>query len=295
MRPLQTTDIRFRKISGRHQISADGKHLFDGVAFGRPFLQLASRPPIRIPPRKKRRITYDEDKDDTVFISDNRQLALKERREDDDSQDDEESLPDEDENQGLSDELEDIFNDNDAQVTTPEQMMDLDRLKNLPGRITRSNGSKGLGIHGATGLSLGEGSSMTHRREYPSALLERPVGEERPQSFKKSKTKRGKGDLEPGLRTREQTTLQLYEETPKISGASLRSARLGEIDSTTPATIRDFEGSDRSSDEDFEPGNNNVEDTDESDKENSQPREALPPRLVRLQNLYSSTVFSDIS
>lgn len=282
MRPLQTTDIRFRKISGRHQISADGKHLFDGVAFGRPFLQLASRPHIRIPPRKKRRITYDEENDDNVSSPDNRQLALKERPEDDDSQDDEESLPDEDENQGLSDELEDIFNDNDAQVTTPEQMMDLDRLKNLPGRITRSNGNKGLGIHGTTGLSLGEGSIMAHRREYPSALLERPAGEERPQPFKKRKTKRAEGDREPGLRTGEQTTLQLYDEVPEISSAAVRCARLEEIDSTTPATIRDFEGSDHSSDEDFEPGNNNMEDTDESDKENSQPREALPPILVRL-------------
>lgn len=280
MRPLQTTDIRFRKISGRHQISADGKHLFDGVAFGRPFLQLASRPPIRIPPRKKRRITYDEDKDDNVSNSDNQQLALKERPEDNDSQDDEESLSDEDDYQGLSDELEDIFNDNDAQVKTPEQMMDFDRLKNLPGRITRSNGNKGLGIHGATGLNLREGSSIAHRRERPSALLVRPVGEPKP--CKKSKTKRGKGDREPGLRTRKQPTLQLYEETPKISGATVRSARLGEIDSTTPATIRDFEGSDRSSDEDFEPASNNMGDIDESDKENSQPREALPPRFVRL-------------
>lgn len=287
MRPLQTTDIRFRKISGRHQISADGKHLFDGVAFGRPFLQLASRPPIRIPPRKKRRITYDEeDDDDGVFSPDNRQLALEERPKDDDSQDDEESLPDEDENQGLSDELEDIFNDNDAQVTTPEQMMDMDRLKNLPGRITRSNGNKGLGIHGATGLSLGEESNMAHRREYPSALLERPVGEERPQPSNERKIKRRRRDRELGLRAQEQTALQLYEEAPGISGAAVRSSRLGEIDSTTPATLRDFEGSDRSSDEDFEPVNNNredsMEDTDESDKENSPPREALVPRLVRL-------------
>lgn len=291
MRPLQTTDIRFRKISGRHQISADGKHLFDGVAFGRPFLQLAARPPIRIPPRKKRRFTYHEDDDDGIFSPDSRQLALKERLEDDDSQDDEESLPDEDEDDGLSDELEDIFNDNDAQVTTPEQMVDLDRLKNLPGRITRSNGNKGLGIRGVTGLSLGEGSSMAHGREYPSALLDRPVGEERPQPSKKSKTKRRKGDRELGLRPQEQAALQLYEEAPDISGATVRSARLGEIVSTTPATIRDLEGSDHSSDEDFEPGNNNMEDTNESDKENSQPREALAPRLVRLQNLYLSILF----
>lgn len=293
MRPLQTTDIRFRRISGRHQISVDGKHLYDGVAFGRPFLQLASRPPIRIPPRKKRRITYDGDDDDGCFSPDARQLALSERSEDDDGQDNEESFPDEDEDQGLSDELEDIFNDNDAQVTTPEEMMDMDRLKKLPGRITRSNGNKGLGILGATGLSLGEGrSGMAHRREYPSALIERPLGEERTQPSNKRKSKRRKGDRELSLRALEQTALQLYQGAPEISGATARSSRLGEIDSTTPATIRDFESSDRSSDEDFEPKNNNMEDTDESDKENSQPREALAPRLVRLQGQYSSTAIS---
>lgn len=67
VRPLQTSDLRYRRISGRHQISIDGKHLIDGVAFGRPFLRRSDRPPVKISSRKRIRLTYDDDEDqDTV-------------------------------------------------------------------------------------------------------------------------------------------------------------------------------------------------------------------------------------
>jgi hypothetical protein len=57
IRALQISDLRARRLSGRHQISMDGKHLIDGVPFGKPFLKrpTSSRPAITIPPRKKRR------------------------------------------------------------------------------------------------------------------------------------------------------------------------------------------------------------------------------------------------
>ncbi|KAL4991773.1 hypothetical protein BDW68DRAFT_127068 [Aspergillus falconensis] len=59
IRALQISDLKARQISGRHQISADGRHLIDGVPFGKPFLKrpTSSRPAIAIPPRKKRRTT----------------------------------------------------------------------------------------------------------------------------------------------------------------------------------------------------------------------------------------------
>ncbi|PWY78133.1 hypothetical protein BO94DRAFT_626712 [Aspergillus sclerotioniger CBS 115572] len=59
IRALQMSDLRVRRLSGRHQISSDGKHLIDGVPFGKPFLKrpTASRPAITIPPRKRRRTT----------------------------------------------------------------------------------------------------------------------------------------------------------------------------------------------------------------------------------------------
>ncbi|KAI9842553.1 MAG: hypothetical protein M1837_007066 [Sclerophora amabilis] len=67
IRPLSTTDLRARKLSGRHQISYDGKHLIDGVAFGRPFFRpSAERPAISIPPRKRRRLVYDGEDEENV-------------------------------------------------------------------------------------------------------------------------------------------------------------------------------------------------------------------------------------
>ncbi|KAG5983864.1 hypothetical protein E4U55_006927 [Claviceps digitariae] len=61
IRSLLTDDVRRRRISGRHQISADGKHLVDGVAFGRPWLRAPrDRPPIELPPRKRARIEAHE-------------------------------------------------------------------------------------------------------------------------------------------------------------------------------------------------------------------------------------------
>ncbi|OAA56826.1 hypothetical protein ISF_07342 [Cordyceps fumosorosea ARSEF 2679] len=68
IRPLLSDDLKRRRRSGRHQISNGGKHLVDGIAFGRPWLHLpGDRPALELPPRKRARITYgdqgDEDQD----------------------------------------------------------------------------------------------------------------------------------------------------------------------------------------------------------------------------------------
>jgi len=54
IRALKTHDLRSRRLGGRHQISSDGRHLIDGVAFGRPWLKKGGRPEVQIPPRKRR-------------------------------------------------------------------------------------------------------------------------------------------------------------------------------------------------------------------------------------------------
>jgi hypothetical protein len=54
IRALKTQDLRSRRLGGRHQISSDGRHLIDGVAFGRPWLKKGGRPAVQIPPRKRR-------------------------------------------------------------------------------------------------------------------------------------------------------------------------------------------------------------------------------------------------
>ncbi|GAB7341790.1 hypothetical protein MBLNU457_g0119t2 [Dothideomycetes sp. NU457] len=64
--PLETKDIRIRRILGRHQITSDGRHLVDGVAYGRPYpVKRFTRPMLSIPPRHaiSNRV-YDEENDD---------------------------------------------------------------------------------------------------------------------------------------------------------------------------------------------------------------------------------------
>jgi hypothetical protein len=57
-----TAEERARTLTGRHQISDDGRHLVDGIPFGRPYLRNPKRPAVRIPPRKRQRlIELDED------------------------------------------------------------------------------------------------------------------------------------------------------------------------------------------------------------------------------------------
>ncbi|KAL1845750.1 hypothetical protein VTK73DRAFT_451 [Phialemonium thermophilum] len=62
IRPLFTEDRKKRLLSGRDQISRDGRHLIDGLPFGRPRLKPPKgRPPVSIPPLKRRRLTYPDD------------------------------------------------------------------------------------------------------------------------------------------------------------------------------------------------------------------------------------------
>ena len=83
IRPLQTPDLRARKVSGRHQITEDGRHLVDGVAFGRALLRKPSRPLIHIPPRKRRRLLTNEEDDDSLLPQSlNQQIALRTQSDD---------------------------------------------------------------------------------------------------------------------------------------------------------------------------------------------------------------------
>jgi hypothetical protein len=65
-----TAEERARTLTGRHQISDDGRHLVDGVPFGRPYLRNPKRPAVRIPPRKRQRlIEIDEDAELAALIA----------------------------------------------------------------------------------------------------------------------------------------------------------------------------------------------------------------------------------
>ncbi|KAI9695149.1 MAG: hypothetical protein M1820_008855 [Bogoriella megaspora] len=49
IRPLHKDEHRSRQLSGRTQITSDGRHLHDGIAFSRPYLLAPRRPNLHIP------------------------------------------------------------------------------------------------------------------------------------------------------------------------------------------------------------------------------------------------------
>lgn len=76
IRPLMTAEVRARTLTGRHQISDDGRHLVDGVPFGRPYLRHPNRPAVRIPPRKRRRLDdAEEDSEEVGLITANGEFS----------------------------------------------------------------------------------------------------------------------------------------------------------------------------------------------------------------------------
>ncbi|KAI5294101.1 hypothetical protein KEM52_004697 [Ascosphaera acerosa] len=61
IRALQPQELAMRRATGRMQINNHGWHLIDGVPFGHRFRSshVGARPPVRIPPRKRRRLMYE--------------------------------------------------------------------------------------------------------------------------------------------------------------------------------------------------------------------------------------------
>jgi hypothetical protein len=64
-----TAEERARTLTGRHQISDDGRHLVDGVPYGRPYLRHPNRPAVRIPPRKRRRLDDAEEEAEVGLLT----------------------------------------------------------------------------------------------------------------------------------------------------------------------------------------------------------------------------------
>ncbi|KAI9797186.1 MAG: hypothetical protein M1833_005595 [Piccolia ochrophora] len=77
IRPLSSAELRSRRASGRHQISAAGIHLIDGVPFGKSYsARIAPRPVVQIPPRKHRKVLRDDDEGIAVDPVEDERLLL---------------------------------------------------------------------------------------------------------------------------------------------------------------------------------------------------------------------------
>lgn len=274
IRPLQTQDLRFRKISGRHQIAADGKHLVDGVAFGRPFLRRADRPAIRIPPRKRKRITYDQEDDfDTQEPNSDRQVIVRAGFDDadeatpgDESYDEADFAPDDEEEDDLGAEIEDLQNDIGGGADADEGVSPDD---GQPQRTARSRRSpKGLGL-----LQLLDEDGKPFAGQYSNPLLDIYGQDEPPNSRPKIRvSKRRTAKLGQNSSENIRSILRDSSASPQRvsrwdSAGSGRSVRFESADSATPATIQESEDSEDADDGDFQ-----LDEVDESDKENAEPQ-----------------------
>ena len=244
------------------------------MAFGRPFLRRADRPAIRIPPRKRRRITYDgEDDLDIEEPNEERQVMVRadfDNADDitmgDESDGDEDFAPD-DEEDDLFTELGDLQNDLNGAVDTIDGISQ-DYVQ--PQRITRSRKSpKGLGL-----LELVDDNGRPFPGPYNNPLLDLYGQDETPTDQSEiGARKRGSTDLTQHSSENIRSILRSSSTSPQYvsrreSAGSTRSVRFENAEPATPATVRESEVSDDADDGDFELG-----EVDESDKENAEPQD----------------------
>ena len=274
IRPLQTSDLRVRRVSGRHQISEDGKHLIDGVAFGRQYLRKTSRPAVRIPPRKRRRVTCDEDEYDlSESPENNQQIVVRAGFEDADAPGFEEEENDENFDPGdqgdLDEEIQNLLADSNEQ----DSHYIAAGGRTSTRRRTRSDKSaQGLGI-----LPLIDDNGEPFVGQYSNPLLDR-YSQYQPynmtSALKVRKHHKPSGDQ--FTRSGMKGNLQDSSATPEPKGrrdstGSNKSVRFEDQEVATPATVRESQVSDDQDDEDddsdFEPNEVNG-----SDKENAPPR-----------------------
>lgn len=243
------------------------------MAFGRPFLRRADRPAIRIPPRKRRRITYNEADDFELEEPDNeRQVILRAGSENadgstggDEGDDDEDFAPD-DEEDDLGAELGDLQNDLYGTVDTDDGASQDDMQLQ---RITRSRRSpKGLGL-----LELLDENGRPFPGQYNNPLLDLYGQDEPPNSQSNIRLrKRGIPDLTLNSSEKIRSILRGPSASPQClirrdSAGSNRSVRFENAEPATPATVRESEYSEDADDADFE-----LREVDESDKENAEPQ-----------------------
>jgi hypothetical protein len=267
--------------------------LIDGVAFGRPFLGRTDRPPLRIPPRKRRRITYDDGINE-IFdeYASNQQVAVQVGLDPDyilvdrDSETDDDYSLGEDDMDDLSKEIKDIRNDSDNKtgdddftvVEDTETPSNLGGRSEWPRRSARSRKAGGLGLEGEDMLKLVDENGRPYPGEYNNPLLDLYLdGEDEPSCQpEKHKTKHRKNmqsstHQENFDMATEELSTQPEGVTRRSSSAIRKGVHFQDADLETPATIRELQDSDQS-DEDFQPSSDITPSLYESDKENSQPQ-----------------------
>lgn len=249
------------------------------MAFGRQFLRVVDRPAIRIPPRKRRRLTYgdeEEDLNEHDRVND-RQIVVRAGFDDADQamagdgsdDEDEDFAPDDEEYEDLYEELNDLQKDSNAvDVHEGEDGKVRDVQDKHKAKAWSRRAAKGLGL-----LALVDENGRPFPGEYENPLLDKYNKDEptprvpalRVSKRRSAKVARPNGEhASCGAHDSSASSARISR---RSSTGSNKSVRFDDAEIETPATVRDFEGSDEDDDSDF-----NDAGVNESDKENAEPR-----------------------
>lgn len=269
-----------RRISGRHQISADGKHLIDGVAFGRPYLRRPARPAVRIAPRKRRRIAddeADENDDDDEELTDQQMLLTAGYSDADEfrtfigNDEDEEFSSDDEGDEGLGAELEDLQSEVQTGANEDTRTVPTSGVQEASGTNRRRSqrSPKGLGL-----LKLVDENGQPFVGKYDNPLLDEYGQLEPPALPPIAVTRKRRSRHHAQENTKhapdgiqiQRSSANLKHGSRRISAGSNKSVHFEDDEAATPATVRESQSSDEEDDGDFIPS-----EADESDKENAEP------------------------
>ncbi|KAL9013604.1 MAG: hypothetical protein Q9173_001721, partial [Seirophora scorigena] len=275
-------------VSGRYQISTDGRHLIDGVAFGRPFLRRADRPAIRIPPRKRPRIEYTDEENEDYEAQ--RQVVVHTGAEEgQESEADSDYIGDESsgsENGDLNSERDNIRKS--AESTDRETAQGeiyggqpeaaKDANSSQLDRISRQRRPRpaGLGLRTSRITADENGNPSSHiSNARLLEMLQNDESADEPESSAPKKRRRLNPYVANNYRRHPKTarTIGINDSAKNVRGKG-RSVRFDETELPKPPAVRLEPGGGSKDEEDFEPDSgagSESHDIDESDKENATP------------------------
>ena len=240
---------------------------------------MVDRPAIRIPPRKRRRLTYDDDEGDLAEQDrvNDRQIVVRAGFDDADQamagdgsdDDDEDFAPDDEDYEDLNAELDDLQRDAELDDEwAGDDVMVGDVHGKQKAKAWSRRAARGLGL-----LALVDENGRPFPGEYENPLLDKYNQDESTPRVpalrvrKRRSTKVAQTNGEHASRGAQDSSASSARINRRDSTGSNKSVRFDEPEVETPATVRDFEGSDEDDDSDFIDAGVN-----ESDKENAEPR-----------------------
>ena len=271
------------------------------MAFGRPFLRRTNRPAIKIPPRKRRKLTYDEDEDE-VYLADHadngRQIILHARRDEEDGGLFDRTTTDVDvpdtaanlDSEALTSELQDLQkesdtawaalrhlgnNSGDLDTTNEERAGTGKKDRRASRKRPRSQrGIQGLGLERESLIDSLNSLGQAGAGEYHNPLLDDYYDEEPRGDNPTTRMQSKEFESSDPSRTRNRTNVRKTsknEQSRRSPSTSAKNVHFEDRQSMTPATIIADEQDTDDEDDEYVPSSRVDAGGDESDKENTLP------------------------